>query len=175
MAGYLTNQERGNQGAAFLTYLQNKGILTVDVTSTKENLRQTYYEQFKSIWKSQHDGPVVNFSSTMFRLKNKGKIRIQKNGKVSLKIKRETSSGQGQNYLSGIAVNQHFSSKRDAPEGTPIPHGEAELQECVETNNWGYRCKTCNVIAKSWKDIKAHIGGKKHWVQKLLYGLKKYR
>ena len=102
-------------------------------------------------------------------------IRIQNKGKVSLKIKRETSSGQEQNYLSGIAVNQQFSSKRGAPEKTPIPHGEAELQECVETKDWGYLCKTCNVIAKSHKDIKAHIGGKKHWVQMLLFRLNKDR
>ena len=202
----LSNKDRSEQGTAFLNFLQSNGLLKS--SSTKDVLRQTFNEQFRNVWQTEHEGPIANFSSNMFQLKKEGKIRTNKSGEVTFcqgKIKRKSVKTRSQpsspehagspkhespkGHPIRIAVDQHITARGEtssssdehesSPEGScaayPGAPAESGLPDGVKKSGGFYVCEMCRVMVHSKKEVNLHLDGKKHSVQKLVYGLKENR
>ena len=192
MTRFVPIKGRIEQSAAFLNFLDCNNILNSDFTCSKEDLRQVYNEQFKTEWKTQHGGPVINFSCSMYWLKVKGKIWIYESGEVSLRTTKRTSGpieqvhqrpGATQNggiraCLGRISVDQHIIIRGDARVSKSHflpPAAEPDLPQGIVKRDGAYDCEMCDVAGQTWMNINTHLDGNKHRVQKLLFGLKKYR
>ena len=191
MARSLPRHVKVEQSVAFLNFLESNGKLDVGITSTKDALRIVYNEQFKGHWQTQHGGFVTNFSCSLHLLKIQNQIRISKQGKVSLKVKRNVShvrrsprSGPVESPIVDespvghpvrIAIDQHLINRRNANRSSVPPGAESDLPMGIKKINGAYYCEMCDVTCQSWMNIEAHLKGKKHRVQKLLFGLKTYR